>query len=93
MNYDAKDKVIRFLAVVAFFMMSGCILLVLIFASQQDEINSITAACATEGQFTVSGRTYRCAAITQETLNESYKRQFEHCRTWLHNPWRGRDLP
>lgn len=62
-------------------------------AVSRDPAKSISAACDNTGQFTASGVTYRCAAITQETLNESYKRQFEHCRKWLHNPWRDREMP
>lgn len=93
MSDDVRDRVISFLAFVGFFMMICCVLLVLIIATQQDEINSIPIACDDTGQFTVSGRTYRCGAVTQEALDAAYNRQFERCRQWLHNPVRGREMP
>jgi hypothetical protein len=51
--------------------------------------DSIKTACTTEGQFTVSGRTYRCGAIKEETIQQSKARKFEQCRAWLHNSERG----
>lgn len=63
-------------------------------SDQHSEIaRHISAQCNSVGYFTSDGNQYRCAAITQETLNESYRRQFEHCRQWLHNPWRDREMP
>lgn len=55
--------------------------------------DSITTACTTEGQFTVSGRKYRCGVIEQETIQQSKARKFEQCRAWLHNALREPNEP
>lgn len=59
------------------------------FIGAQDERERIGRLCLTEGQFTVSGRTYRCGVIEQETIQQSKARRFEQCRAWLHNSERG----
>lgn len=53
-----------------------------------DLSESIATACATEGQFTVDGTTYRCGVVTQKTIQQSKARRFEQCRAWLHNALR-----
>lgn len=59
MSDDVRDRVIRFLAFVGFFMMICCVLLVLIIATQQDGINSIPTACDNTGQREVMLETFK----------------------------------
>lgn len=75
---------------VAMIVVACCILVA---ALQRDHASHLATACNNTGQFTANGVTYRCGEVTQETLNAAYNRQFERCRTWLHNPWRDRELP
>lgn len=75
---------------VAMIVVACCILVA---ALQRDHASHLAATCDNTGQFTVSGVTYRCGVVTQETLDAAYNRQFERCRQWLHNPGRSRELP
>lgn len=76
--------------------LSVVIIILVIFGNYAGSISEryrIADLCRSSGQFTVNDVTYRCGAVTQEALDAAYNRQFERCRQWLHNPWRGREMP